>query len=107
MSTLQFPNIPTAPLIELERNGDGHVIDVKISTPWFIWFQQLTQQLQQSFSQEGIGIPSQSKANITGPLTTNQSISKILYNSTDNTFVGCTVDNNQQPIFMKFQLVPI
>ena len=78
-----FPNLPRAPwVIELNKEGKGvwHPL-------WELYFQQLSQVLQNTFSPDGFTMPPQPTSNIV-LLTDNAYTGNILYDSTNNTFKG-------------------
>lgn len=69
---MNIPNIPhqSTPLLS---DGNMH-------PNWYLYFSQLTDQLQQNVSQEGTGIPKQSTANISRIEAANPT-PRIIYDS--------------------------
>jgi hypothetical protein len=68
---------------------DPQVVDEKgMLTPiWKTFFEQWIQAMQTNLGPEGFKMPQQSASNI-ALLTTVSSLGNILYNSTNNTFMG-------------------
>lgn len=73
-----IPNIPQERF--LMEDGNMHPV-------WKGFFSVLITQLQQNVSNEGFIIPSQTNDHVT-KLNNTKSLARILYNSTNNTFIG-------------------
>lgn len=54
---MNVPNLPNPSVVLTESTGH-------MSDHWYKFFTQLTTQLQQNISQEGLGVPQQSTSNI-------------------------------------------
>jgi hypothetical protein len=74
-----IPDLPRSPVV-IDKNGN-------LAPDWKLFFEQLTQALQTNFKPEGILFPQQTAANI-ALLTGISSKGNILYDSTNNTFMG-------------------
>jgi hypothetical protein len=61
--------------------------DGNIHPTWKGFLSVLVTQLQQNLSNEGFTVPSQTNDNVT-KLNNAKSLARILYNSTNNTFIG-------------------
>lgn len=55
--------IPTDNIVNFKKNEKGELISINMTVPWGNYFDQNTQQMQQSLSNEGFWIPSVSSAN--------------------------------------------
>lgn len=62
MIVISVPN--TDELVTIEKKADGN-LKATMTPPWGNFFDQQTQQMQQSLSNEGFWVPSQSGANLT------------------------------------------
>lgn len=67
----------------------------KLTVDAQLFFQNMTQALQLNFSPEGIKVPAQTASNI-ALLTAIQSLQSILYDSTNNVFVGNILNGGTQ-----------
>jgi hypothetical protein len=73
------PDLPRDPQI-VDKDG-------KFNPVWKVFFEQFIQALQTNFSAQGTVFPQQTASNI-ALLTTVSSKANILYNSTNDTFMG-------------------
>lgn len=73
------PDLPRSPQIIDERGF--------LKADWKLFFEQLIQALQNTFTPEGIAFPQQTAANI-AQLTSVNSLGNILYDTTNNVFKG-------------------
>jgi hypothetical protein len=66
--------VPTDDIVELKRDHKGDPTGVQMTPPWGNYFEQNTQQWQQSLSNEGFWIPSVSSASnsVTPPTSGGQ-----------------------------------
>lgn len=67
-------SVPTDAMIELKKDDKGNITEAEMTPPWGNYFDQNTQQMQQSLSNEGFWIPSVSSANdsVTPPASGGQ-----------------------------------
>lgn len=56
-------SVPTDEIVEFKKDDKGDVTAITMTPPWGNYFEQNTQQMQQSLSNEGFWIPSVSSAN--------------------------------------------
>lgn len=75
-----FPDLPR----------DQNLVDQSgnITSPWYLYFQQLTMALQTNYKPEGIVIPSKTATEIGSLGGIDASIGNIIYDSTNNVFKG-------------------
>jgi len=66
--------VPTDDIVELKKDDKGNITNAEMTAPWGNFFDQNTQQQQQSLSNEGFWIPSVSSASdsVTPPTSGGQ-----------------------------------
>lgn len=89
--------IPDMPRDDLLVDKQGY-----ITTPWRLYFQQLTQALQTVISTEGLQISTQTTDDI-DILTSDASLYRIIYDTTANTFKG-NINVSGTPTWKTFTL---
>ncbi len=85
-----FPDLPR----------DDKMVDKmgNVTSPWKLYFQQLTMALQTNFKPEGIVVPPKIASEIAQLGDASVSIGNIIYDSTNNQFKGIVVSSLGPPI---------
>jgi hypothetical protein len=85
-----FPDLPR----------DNKMVDKDgyVTSPWQLYFQQLTMALQTNYKPEGIVVPPLSAANIADLGNVDGAIGNILYDSTNNLFKGIVLVTLGPPV---------
>lgn len=85
-----FPDLPRDSQIA-DKEGN-------ITSPWKLYFEQLTLALQTNYKPEGIVIPPLAAASIANLGNTEGAIGNIIYDSTNNVFKGILLVSIGPPI---------
>lgn len=85
-----FPDLPRDDIL-VDKQGN-------ITSPWKLYFQQLTMALQTNWKPEGIVVPPKIASEIASLGNVSESIGNIIYDSTNNQFKGIVLVSIGPPI---------